>query len=251
MAIIPTWTMTSHPGKLNLENLSWSIISSISKSGLSETCFNIGDEKTTLIGGEEYIAQIIGFNYDSVTDPTTYNNRTKAGITFNLKSVFDKSYQFAVSNNPHWENSMLRTALNDTIYNTINDDLRNVIVSVDKHTPGDGDVTPSSVTTSNKLFVLSFPEVCPSEQYITGFECTPYEYYSTAEFKGDNNRQSDSLIKYKRDGSVAYEGWWARNRVPSSSYEAGQGYFSQNGYMSYTGTGQDSDNRFVSFAFCV
>lgn len=83
-----------------LKDWTWEQISYVSQKGDARKYFNIGDTTTAIIrdnAGKEdtYAVRIIGFNQDTLINPTLYGNgtRTTAGITFETVGVLNNQYQ--------------------------------------------------------------------------------------------------------------------------------------------------------------
>ena len=166
-------------------------------------------------------AVIIGFRHDDKTEGG------KAGISFMVKNcVSTHAMNAEATNAGGWEQSDMRSYLNDEFINRLPDDLRSVVVAVDKSTNNIGKTTsPDCVTkTSDSLWLLSNVEVVG--------EMDPVNYRgmktSTAEINNIEGGQyqlfqywspaptgiSETMIKSGVDGEAI--GWWLRTALPTS-----------------------------------
>ena len=210
-----------------LQATSWNDISIMSKFGVCDQFFNIGDTKNITVNGVNYPVQIIGFNHDTLAAGG------KAGVTFQLVDCLKETANMNNSNTNvnGWRGSAMRTRMG-TYLNQLNADLKAVIKNVNKVTSV-GNNQSGLETTSDKLFLLSEIEIFGATTYSFAGEGTQYEYYAAG----------NTTIK-KVNGSA--DSWWERSpRSGNTSYfcyvyNSGNANFS---YASYSGG--------VSFGFCV
>ena len=212
----------------DLETLSWDDISSYSESGVASLMWNVGDKKTVAIDGENYQAQIIGFNHDDKT------SGGKAGITFQLVDCFDREYQMNETsiNSGGWTSCRIRTSIMATLLTKLPSELQNVIKAVNKLTSA-GNQSATINTTSDKLFLLSEVEIFGSVTQSKSGEGSQYDYY----------KAGNSKVK-KVMGSAS--SWWERSPRGSDSTDfclVG----SKGNATKYGASGPFG----VSFAFCV
>lgn len=213
----------------SLEATSWSDISIMSKFGICDQFFKVGDKKNITVNGVSYPVQIIGFNHDTLSDGT------KAGVTFQLVNCLATTYSMEASNTNAngWEGCVMRkTTLNTTIYGQLNSDLKSVIKAANK-VSSVGNNSSGLETTSDKLFLLSEIEVFGATTYSFAGEGSQYEYY----------KAGNSTINTVNGSANA---WWER-----SPYSGNAIYFclvhSNGNASSYNASG----SRGVSFGFCV
>ena len=213
----------------SLEETSWSDLSIMSKFGVCDKYFKVGDTKNITVNGVSYPVQIIGFNHDTLTSGGT------AGMTFQLVNCLATKYQMETSdtNANGWEGCLMRkTTLNSTIYGQLNSDLKAVIKAVNK-VSSVGNNSSGLETTSDKLFLLSEIEIFGSTTYSFAGEGKQYEYYAA----GNSNIKTVS-------GSA--NTWWERS--PRSGYAK---YFCSVLSGGTAGASSSSASYGVSFAFCV
>ena len=223
---------SSLPAKNALSDMSWSDISTVCKAGLASEYWSVGDTKSITINGVSYNVVLIGFDHDDVTDSTSYG-RSKAGATFNLLEVTDTKYKMATDKDlcDNWTLSTIRSSALQTILSQLENDLRSVIVPVNKPYSIYNSSSVTYDTTSDSLFLLSTPEVGGSDTT----DGTEYSYFSTT-----TNRS-----KKRRDGSSA--DWWLR-----SLYGYNNGYtFRRVLAAGVLSSLVCTSSLPISFAFCV
>lgn len=214
--------------KINLEYTSWGDISTISELGLAPQFFALGEKKSIYIGAyRSYDAQIIGFAHDNLT------SGGKAGITFQIVKCDGSGTMEATSTNRNgWGGCARRTSLQDSTYNELRSDLKNVIKTVKKLTSA-GNKSTSIKTSNDTLFLLSEIEVLGSITNSVAGEGTQYAYYAAG---------NTSVKEY--DGS-RYE-WWLRS--PYKNYDTAFCSIGTAGDPAWAGA---SKSHGLAFAFCV
>lgn len=213
----------------SLEATSWGDISIMSKFGVCDQFFKVGDKKNITVNGVSYPVQIIGFNHDTLSDGT------KAGVTFQLVNCLATTYRMEASNTNAngWEGCEMRKAtLNTTIYGQLNSDLKSAIKSARK-VSSVGNNSSGLETTTDKLFLLSEIEIFGTTTYSFAGEGSQYEYY----------KAGNSTIKTV-NGSANY--WWERSPYSGDTYD----FCIVNSGGSANGSAA-SNSRGVSFGFCV
>ncbi len=241
-----------------LENSSWIAIATAASNGTAKSKWKIGDTKTiTLTTGEEITVRIIGFDHDAANS-----------ITFEMADCLNTRYSMNSSNTDTggWDASALRSTLNGAIFDTLPDDLKNVVRTVQK-TATNGQSTTSFNTSSDKLFLLALNEIISetgiddddfgwqngifTNDVVGAYakEGTQYEWYKknigdAIPFSGIHNNDLSPLQK-KRSGSNA--DWWYRSVV--LGYSGYFWYFYSDGVICNASYANGSCA--VSFAFCV
>lgn len=176
----PSGGGASKPEKKAFIDCSWAEVSAICKAGLASEYWAIGDTKPMIAGATSKILRIIGFNHDNVTDPEAYG-REKAGIT--LEMVDQHSSLIGPMNDNNYSgtawyhsSSMYHCKWRQTILpafmaSEMPNDLKNVLVAVDKEYNSDG------ATVSDTLFLLSLNELFGTYPSGAGSEGDRYDYY--------------------------------------------------------------------------
>ena len=213
--------------------MSWASISSVSEAGIATSMFNIGDEKELQIGSETYHVQILGFDHDDKSDGTG-----KTGITVGLKEIMTTTHNMN-SNNLNgggWEQSNIRTYLQNDILPTLPNDLQAVIKTVNKKSDIGNKDTRTLNTTQDKLFLLSTAEVGGDSfsAYDVDDQGTQYEYFT------------DDVSRTKKYLSGNSGSWWLRSTWIGNN----TGFFDVNYNGSYGGYDAYVDDGVV-FGFCI
>ena len=183
------------------------------------TDYHIGDIKTLQLTDQTQIRMVIAaFDTDDKSDSSG-----KAKITWLCKKIA-YSQPFHSSNGVYWENSSLRSWLNNTVYQTIPPELQAGIVSVKKQERYSGE-------TNDKLWVPSQSEV--------GLGTSNQEtlVYS-ALFSNDASR-----VRYNE---ITKDVWWLRTRSSTA------GAYTQTVRANGTLNGRySSETHGVIFGFCT
>ena len=201
--------------------------------------------------GREYTARIVGMNHDDKSDGTG-----KAGLTWQFTGLLYNYYAMHGNNsysadhntnNGGWRDSVLRKWMNpdeltegtsildgetddNRLWNRVPASLQSSIVAVDKLSKNRDDGTATNAdlktipatTTSDKLWIMSYPEIvetCVSSWNGLEGEGAQYEYWNGKVTK--NNNANDCLKKYQakyqatsaQPTSACY--WWERSVSPS------------------------------------
>ena len=213
------------------EAYSWAEIAAISEVGEAVNYFAVGDEKKVQIGDEEYTLQIMGFNHDDLADGSG-----KAGMTLGLKEIMTTARPMNTTghtNSGGWENSKMRTYLQNNILTNLPSDLQNVIKTINKKTSA-GNMSTEIITSQDKLFLFSEIEIFGILTHSASGEGEQYTYYIDGRSK----------IKYYLSGSSYL--WWSR----SPSIENTENFYQVNA----AGISRDVgayNSRGVVFGLCI
>ena len=211
----------------SLEETSWSELSIMSKFGVCDKYFQVGDTKNITVNGVSYPVQIIGFNHDTLTSGGT------AGMNFQLVNCLNTKYPMepSATNENGWEGCLMRQTTLNTIYGQLNSDLTSVIKNVNK-VSSIGNNNNGLEITSDKLFLLSEIEIFGYPYRSYSGEGKQYDYYAAA----------NSTIKTVNGSASSY---WERS--PATNTESFCLVNSGGGSGLYIA----SNNEGVSFCFCV
>ena len=188
-----------------------------------------------------YPFDIIGFNHDTLTNPSAYGSPTvtgKAGITLQSHEIFETLFGMnkSDSNEGGWKESYMRNTVmisTEGVWGYIPSAWLSVIKKVNK-TSGTGGGTTSGIdTTSDGQFLLSQVEVFNSTSQSVAGEGAQYSYY----------KNGGSKIKNWRGNA---ENWWLRSPVKDNNYKFCVSYSDGSIF-----TVSASDKLGVAFAFCV
>lgn len=187
------------------------------------TCY-----KDMLINGTNYRIDIIGKNHDDLADGTG-----KAPLTFQLHDCYATTYPMNSSNTNvgGWRDCQMRTQTMPALKALLPAEVQAGIRPVNKLTSA-GWQSPSIVTTSDELFLISEIEIFGGATNSIAGEGTQYAYYQAGNSKVKN-----------RSGSA--NAWWERS--PGSSNTTYFCFVSSRGSAGRTSA---SSSYGVAFAFC-
>ena len=192
----------------------------------------VGQERTiTLTTGEEVTFVILGFNHDDLADGSG-----KAGITFGMKNLLATKYPIAPDANytwSDWSDSFLKGEVLLNAYQSLPNELRDVIKSVTKKYS-----TSESDVCDNFLFLLSNTEVGGSASNSVG---TKYAYYT-----GRTGWQD----KYLANGVGAMSPWWIRENMIKTG-TTHRGYYIKSGSVSSNVSNDITFTAGICFGFCI
>lgn len=199
---------------------------------------SIGDQVTLSLDGTDYAFDVIGFNHDTLSVPSTaYGHTTetgKAGITFQMHDLFTGDYNMNANNinSGGWRACRMRTSTMPIMKRYMPEAWQTVVKFVDKNTGKGDSITAGTITTSDECFLLAEIEIFGSGVHSVSEEGTQYAYY-----KAGNSKEKPS------SGAVS---WWERSPYAHSS--ASFCFVDKTGVGN---TGVASGLRGVAFAFCV
>ena len=217
-----------------LELSSWSDINKISELGWASEFFNLGDEKTVLIGTVPYTFVILGFDHDDKSDGSG-----KAGITFGMKNLLDTTYKMNSkrTSSGGWNSSPMRTSTMAALLTQLPSDLQSAIKTVNKKATEVSQST-SILTSPDKLFLFSKVEIDGTAD--TGYKDEGNQY---AYWVGKN---AADRIKSLSNGSGSPYPWWLR-----SSHMIVNDSFRCFGYGGEFASSYANTTYGVCFGFCV
>ena len=196
--------------------------------------------------GQTYNVRIVGFNHDDITGGVG-----KAGITWQFVDLLNNMYPMndTDTNNGAWRDSALRANMNSgMIWSQVPKTLAADILAVDKLTKNRDDGTKTyselesiaATTTSDKLWVMSYPEIVDNLHW--SLEClsgegVQYEYYTGKVPITDNYSYSEYLKKYQPSNPGKTTGWWMRSVSPAdiTGFRIVAGGYSTNASMAAGG----------------
>lgn len=229
------------PGKA-IEDYTWDEISQISKAGKASEYFGVGDIKSILFNGTTYYVQIIGFDHDDVSDAKAYG-RDKAGITFQFgvandstkNGIFATTYPMNGTNTNvnSWRGSIMRTSTMPLMKGYMSNDLKNVLVTVNKLSGLGNSSSSGTETTEDELFLLAEIEAWGTTTYSVTGEGRQYKFYANA----------SSRVRYNNKTASS---WWER-----SPYIGQTLHFCRVGPDGNANVNGARESHGVSFAFCV
>lgn len=172
-------------------------------------------KSVTLADGTQTTVQIVGFAHDDKT------SGGKAGITFIFGDCVGEAPMNPTETNVGgWEASQMRGYLNSNGMNLLPEDLRSVIVPVDKLTNNMGEAQDVSAvtTTSDSLWLFSLAELAgpiPADvwegdyEYISAiFNAESSRYKLFSDMSVNWNDANPIIAKNYQNSSIA---WWERS----------------------------------------
>lgn len=186
----------------------WAEVSKVCKAGLASEYWKIGDAKNMIEGDPTTGLRIIGFDHDSAAYAGDYG-REKAGITLEMVSPpMTAMHSTGAVANMIWysETSSLHSdireiTLPDYLANTIPEELRKVIIPVDKEFRLSGG---GNAYIYDTLFLLSVNEMTGNMTSTFASEGTQYAYYAAG----------NSIVH--RDANGAAVDFWTRSGIGGS-----------------------------------
>ena len=227
---------------------SWETIATVVKRGQLDA-YSVGSEKNVEINGTSYTVRVANNTIPEECDGDDFSESACGFVVEFADIVEQMSMNSTATNVGGWEASEVRTYLNDEFYNSLPEDLRNVIIDT-KVISGHGSTSgETNFTSFNKIYLLSGHEV---------YEDAPNSEISTRDTAYNNTRQLDyyknkgvttssysRAIKRKK-GSSSGSAWWLRAASSINNYYfiwvTGSGYWND-----YNATGSSG----VSPAFRI
>ena len=187
--------------------------------------------------------ELVGYDHDKLADGAGY-----AGLTFLCKNILKDKYMMSDReslNRAGWVDSDMRSYLQTIIYPAMSEELRSIILDVNKYTSAGGasNAVEEVVETTDKLWLPSLLEIINtySSTAIYAAEGSTYELFTSDSDEENRSRR----VRTNADGYA--QRYWTRSPVPYSNNEywmistLGGGIST---YVSYSPQG-------VVFGFCV
>lgn len=209
----------------NFSSASWEEINRISTLGIADKLYSVGDTKDITVDGETVTLQIYGFNHDPLN-----GGSGNAGITIGSKYTLkqSRSMNSSSTNVGGFAGSNMYTWLNGNFYNSLPDDLKAVIKSVNKKTLAG---TPSNNIETNDMKVFFFSEI---------------EVSGTGENEGAKypifTNDASRIKKYNNDEGVPTD-WWLRTPIGNTAFR----YVSTRGKTNNGYSAVDAHNMCIGF----
>lgn len=153
---------------------SWPTVVKVANMGLAPDFYNIGDEKSFMLGEEEVFMQIWGFNHDDLADGSG-----KASITLGMRDLLVQRYAMNLinTNAGGWDECDMRNVILPSILAQFPSELQSFIKTVNK-TASTGEQSTEIVTSVDDLFLFSYDEMIGDSVYNVGIsDGAIYEYW--------------------------------------------------------------------------
>ena len=192
----------------------WKTISNNIKKG-NDSCYKIGDTK--IIDMEQFGTHTLRIANKSTPNECSNPNysQTVCGFVVEFEDIISMNIMNnSTTNSGGYENVEMRSYLNETVYNSLPFDLREVIINT-KTVSGHNELESNNYITDDKLFILAMPEV---------FDYSIYTYTGLVSEK-NYTRQLD-IYKQHNVNDISYEfaykkynnrneEWWLRTISPN------------------------------------
>ena len=208
------WLPTIPSGDVpaNMEDCSWAMLKSLASAGTLGNYYQIGDTKTIeLTGGERVVMELVSINDGEGTAGAYYPRGT---VDFISKDCLQttRSMNSSNTNAGGWVSCALRTTLNTTIYETLPQTVKDVIVEK-THKTSAGSQSTSLVEHTDKLWLPTEYEMFGAITYSANTEnANVNKHYAVFDTNADR-------IKHQGTNGSAV-GWWE-----SSPYVSDSSYF--------------------------
>lgn len=222
-----------------LNECSWDLIQRLALAGTLGDYYNEGDTKTITLATDEILTlQLASINDGTGSAGTYYPNHTADFVSVEL---MDSSHRMNSTNTNvgGWNDSEMRTYLNNTIYPTLPSDLKNVIVEKTHMRTAGGEST-NLVSASDKLWLPTYWEV--------------YGVYNSAILEDSDHNKHYSIFpdnasrkKYRKAAPTTTREWWLSS--PPFNYSPGFPVVTGTGAFNYAGATDSS--RCVTLCFRI
>lgn len=209
------------PAKQAFNDTSWADIATIVKAGKASEYWNVGDTKDmqfpakitlnsgTIPANTTYKVVILGFDHNSAKEGTNRLHLCIGKNSDGTKNICFVEHKMNSSgtNSGGWNSCAMKTWLNETFYNALPTDLKNVISACTKYTDNTGNSSNTSgnvTATSQKIWLLAEFEVFGVREDANTYEKSyqaQYDYY----------KNGNSKIRYSHSSQSSTTWWWLRS----------------------------------------
>ena len=181
---------------------SWDLISKNIKSGKTHK-YNVGDTKEIDLGDLGTHTVRIA-NMSECTNGET--SESACGFVIEFTDIINQQTHYDTQTNVGgWRDSKIRTYVNETLYNSLPNDLANIVLET-KVISGHGSSVSTNFETTDKLYLLSTKEIYGETTYDTiDKETRQLDYYKNEGVT--NSNYSKAIKSYNSTNSV----WWLRS----------------------------------------
>ena len=213
---------------------SWATIASVVRQGLAESAYNVGDTKEVNVSGYGTFTVRIANNSTPSECNTSGFSETACGFVVEFtESIEYYNMNYNRTSAGGWPGSEAYTFVQNTIYNALPSDLRNVIIDtkvISSHNNG----TSANYITTDKLYLPSSKEIYGKKGTTIITDDSSDNYTRQLDYYEINNVTTDNYskaIKTDTDGSSTV--YWLRSASSSTNYSFYGVYFS-GGYNDYS-----------------
>lgn len=224
-----------------LSDNTWAEIAEAGSLGRASELWQIGDEKSFTAGDETLTAVILDFDHDTLT------SGGKAPITFGIKTPMSQMHAWhstSMNSVTYYSQAEIRTWLTDTIFPTIEEDLRTVIKNVNKTVSRINESKHAgSATVRDPIWLFGYKEITGSS-YPDTRDGTQYPYYATQSNRPSQGFWTTARTMFEWYNGSYYDyyncGLWIKDRNTAN------GWTSPNNNQA-----SPSVNRYIVFGFCI
>ena len=208
----------------SFEDDSWEKIKTNVQAG-NTSQYNIGDTRQVRINGNQYTVRLANKSKPSECNGSSYSQTACGFVVEFVDIVENRQMNSSVTNIGGWQGSQLYTYLQGDFYNSLSDDLKNVIIPtrvVSSHGNNSGET--NFISQNDKLYLLSTKEMYDSDSFDSAASVTrQLDYYSNSNVTPSNNKKY-AIKSY--NGVSSY--YWTRtaNGVGSFRFVDSNGDFS-------------------------
>ena len=221
--------ITETPVCTSFSNDSWNVIRQNIINGYS-SCYKLGDIKQVYISGYGYHnIKIVNKKRTIDCDNTVYS-QTGCGFVFAFDDILAVDYMNdGRTNTGSWNNSKARSVLNNTIYNALPPDLKNVITKTHVLT-GYGSNDSTYFESDDYLFLPSLGEIyvrLTTDDDNAKSKTRHLDYYKAKASNGiegavlitvDNMNSDNSMVNNPKKTYNSSNAWyWTRTPMPGTS----------------------------------
>ena len=194
----------------NMEDCSWAMLKQLASAGTLGNYYQIGDTKTIeLTGGERVVMELVSINDGEGTAGAYYPRGTVDFISKDCMQT-TRSMNSSNTNAGGWVSCALRTTLNTTIYETLPQTVKDVIVEK-THKSSAGSQSTSLVEHSDKLWLPTEYEMFGAITYSANTEnANVNKHYAVFDTNADR-------IKHQGTNGSAVNWWGSSPRVSHSA----------------------------------
>ena len=201
---------------------SWKVIASNAKKCVNneENCpYKVGNTKTVKVNGKEFTVRLANLKAPNECNNSGFSQSACGFVVEFADVITTHNMNDTATNKGGWPNSQMKTFIDNDIYNSLPEELRNVIIDT-KTVSGHGKEDTNNITSPedklDKLYLLAPKEIYSdwSNQYDSAADLTrQLDYYK---IKGVTTSNKNGAIKKDSEGTV--EWWWLRSASSTNSY---------------------------------
>ena len=209
------------PDSISFAEDSWETIHTIVEMGLASDFYNVGDTKEVAIDGytngseSTFTVRIANIETPSECETGGFSQTACGFVVEFVDIIATIAINSSESNANGWPASEIYSFVNNTIYNSLPTELKNIIIDT-YSVSGHGSSNSYNFTSTDKLYLFSTKEVWGKDgesNTISGdsaeYETRQLDYYKNKETTTDN--YSGAIKNYQDEAYI----WWLRTAQSS------------------------------------